>query len=440
MDLLTLKSIIATHKERFLQKKELVKREVFSGVDNYITSREVIFISGIRRSGKSSLLALISNYLFEQKKIDAKNLLFVNFEDERFLNFNVEDFEKLYQSYLELEDPKGKKYFFFDEIQNIDNWERWINRLYEFEDVKIFITGSNASLIGASVSTSLTGRNRQINLHPFSFSESLLLSGIKIRNKDLLLPEKIVEVKRALTNYMQLGGFPEVIKNKDLSLADQYFKDIIYRDIISNYNIRNIKELRELTLFLITNSGSLSSYETLRKTINAKNTTTIKNYLNILEDVYLIHSLPKFDYSIKKQIYNPKKYYVTDRGFYNAVSFKFSENIEIILENIVFEQLLRYNKNLFYWKTDDDKEIDFIVQEQRKLTEAYQVTYNLSNQNYEREVRSLISISEKTPDINCYILTYEQEEIIETENVKIEVLPIWKWLLQKRKNNVPGNN
>lgn len=432
MDLLTLKSIIATHKERFLQKKDLIKREVLSGVDNYITSREVIFISGIRRSGKSSLLALISNYLFQQKIIDEKNLLFVNFEDERFLNFNVEDFEKLYQAYLELENPKGKKYLFFDEIQNIDNWERWINRLYELENVKIFITGSNASLIGASVSTSLTGRNRQINMHTFSFKEFLLLQGKLFNSRDLLLPEKIVEVKRGFTNYLQLGGFPEVIKNKDISLAEQYFKDIIYRDIISNYSIRNIKELRELTLYLVTNSGSLASYETLRKVVNAKNTTTIKNYLNILQDVYLIHSLSKFDYSIKKQIYNPKKYYVTDLGFYNAVSFKFSENIGIILENIVFEQLLRYNKNLFYWKTDDGKEIDFIIQEQNKLTEAYQVTYNLSNKNYDREIRSLISISEETPNINCYILTYEQEEIIETENVKIIVLPIWKWLLQNR--------
>ncbi len=429
MDSLAIKSILVTHKKRFLSNKRLIKREVLKDLEKKLSSREIIFISGIRRSGKSSLMALISEYLLKNKKIKTENILFVNFEDERFINFTVDDFEKLYQSYLELENPSGKKYLFFDEIQNIEKWERWINRLYEFEDVKIFITGSNASLIGSSVSTSLTGRNRQINVHTFSFREYLSLEDKDFNDHDLFLAENIVEIKRAFANYIKYGGFPEVIKNKDITLADQYFKDIIHRDVISNYNLRNVKEIRELSLFLITNSGSLSSYETLRKTIDAKNTTTIKNYLNILEDVYLIHSLSKFDYSIKKQIYNPNKYYVSDLGFYHAVGFKFSENIGKMLENIVFQQLLRQNKELYYWKTSNGFEVDFVTKEYSKLTNAYQVTYSLTQENKGREIRSLNAISKEITDINCFILTYEQHETIEMENGKIEVLPIWEWLL-----------
>jgi len=431
MDTTTLKSLLVTHKNRFINRKGLIKREVLSNIEKKVTSREIVFISGIRRSGKSSLMSLICNYLLKDIKIDAKSILFVNFEDERFVKFLVDDFERLYQSYLELENPIGRKYLFFDEIQNIDNWERWINRLYEFEDVKIFITGSNATLISSSVSTSLTGRNRQIEMFPFSFREYLLYKEQEYSNYDLLLPENIIEIKRAFTEYIEYGGFPEVIKNKDITLADQYFKDIIHRDVISKYNLRNVKEIRELSLFLITNTGSLSSYDSLRKTISAKNSTTIKNYLNILEDVYLIHSLPKFDFSVKKQIYNPNKYYVSDLGFYNAVGFKFSENIGKILENIVFEQLLRKNKELYYWKTPKGAEVDFVTKEFSKLTNAYQVTFELTEENKDREIKSLNAISKEIDSINCYILTYEQEKIIETKDFRIKVIPIWKWLISE---------
>ena len=429
MDSITLKSLLLEHKNRFLSEKELIKRDVFQKPDRILDSREIIFISGVRRCGKSSLLSLISEYLLENTEFNKNNILFVNFEDERFINFTVDDFEKLYQTYLELENPIGKKYLFFDEIQNITNWERWINRIYEFEDVKIFITGSNTSLISSSVSTSLTGRNRQINIYTFSFKEFLMLNGKKYKERDLLLPENAVEIKRYFADYLKFGGFPEVAKNRDISLADQYFKDIIYRDVISNYNLRNIKEIRELSLYLITNSGSLSSYETLRKTIQAKNATTIKNYLNMLEGVYLIYSLPKFDFSLKKQIYNPNKYYISDLGFYNAIGFKFSENFGRVLENIVFEHLLRSNKELYYWKSKSGAEIDFVTKEQTKLTDAYQVTYILTRENREREIRSLTAFSSENNNINCYILTNEQEETINTGYGKIEVLPIWKWLL-----------
>lgn len=424
-----LKSIIIFQKERFLAEKKFVKREVLESLVNFINSREVIFISGIRRSGKSTIMSLIAKELLVKHSVNKSNILFINFEDERFINFTSEDFERLYQTYLEIENPTGKKYFFFDEIQYINGWERWINRLYEFEDVKIFITGSNASLISSTISTSLTGRNRQVQNQTFSFKEYLRLLGLEVEERDLFIPEKVVEIKRAFENYIKLGGFPEVLKSNDITLAEQYFKDIIYRDVVSRYNIRNVKEIRELSLYLITNSGCLASYESLRIAIDAKNSTTIKNFLTILEDVYLIRSLSLYDFSLKKQIYNPDKYYVNDIGFYFAVGFRFSENIGRVLETIVHQQLIRNGTDIYYWKSLKGSEVDFLVSLPNNRKIAIQVTYSLTKNNLEREMAGLEAISEQFENVDKLILTYDDERTIDQATYKIKVVPVWKWLL-----------
>lgn len=430
MDKHILKYLIVFQKERFLTEKKLVKREILSSLDKLIDTREVIFMSGIRRSGKSTLLSLIAKEILANNKTEKENILFINFEDERFINFTSEDFDILYQTYLELENPYGKKYLFFDEIQNINGWERWINRLYEFEDVKIFITGSNASLISSSISTSLTGRNRQIQIYTFSFKEYLWSLGLEYEERDFYIPEKIVKIKRAFESYIKLGGFPEVLKNSDITLAEQYFKDIIYRDIVSRFNIRNVKEIRELSLYLITNIGCIASYKSLMDAISAKNLTTIKNYLTILEDVYLISSISLYDYSIKKQIYNPDKYYVNDVGFYYAVGFRFSENIGRILESIVYHQLQRKSLEVYYWKSTKGNEIDFLVVHSNNKMEAIQVTFSLTKENSIREIKGFESINEKFGEVDKLILTYDDNQILETSIGKINVKPVWQWLIE----------
>lgn len=425
-----LKSLIVFQKERFLAEKRLVKREILTTLNKFLDTREVIFISGIRRSGKSTLMSLAAKELLAKWGIMKSNILFINFEDERFINFTSEGFEKLYQTYLEIENPTGKKYLFFDEIQNINGWERWINRLNEFEDVKIFITGSNASLISSSISTSLTGRNRQIQNQTFSFKEYLWLLGVEMNERDYYLPERVIGIKRAFENYIKLGGFPEVLKNVDITLAEQYFKDTIHRDVVSRYNIRNVKEIRELSLYLITNSGCLASYESLRNAIGAKNGTTIKNYLTILEDVYLIGSLSLYDFSLKKQLYNPDKYYVNDIGFYYAVGFRFSENIGRVLETMVFQQLLRKGLDIYYWKSIKGSEVDFLVSSSNKKKEAIQVTYSLTQDNLARETIGLESLSEQFGGIDKLILTYDEEKTIKLSTGEVRVMPVWKWLLE----------
>ena len=424
-----LKKIIVSHKEKFLSKSNLIDRDIIVKEKKKLLAKEVIFITGIRRSGKSSLLHLIYKYLSKVYRISDNNVLFINFEDERFINFTIDDFALLYYLFLEIDNPLGKKFLFFDEIQNISGWERWVNRLYEFEDTKIFITGSNASLINSDISTSLTGRNRQIQNFTFSFPEYTSLKNIELNQRTIYSDDKKVAIDRLLTNYLNIGGFPEALKADDTDIVDQYFKDIIYRDIIAKYNIRNIKEIKELALYLISNTGSINSYENLKRRIGATNVSTIKNYISAFQDVYLVYALPMFAYSIKKQIYNPNKYYAGDIGFYHAVGFSFSADYGKLLENIVLLDLLRNYDDIFYWKSKKGYEVDFVINRKKQIVCAIQVSYNLTIENRDREIRALIAASKEINAEKLQIITYDQNEIIQLESNIIEVVSYLNWLL-----------
>jgi len=398
---------------------------------SYLESREIVLITGIRRSGKSSLMRLLADDIINQYKLAPANILYLNFEDERFIDFIFKDFEMLYETFMEIEKPEGKKIFFLDEIQNVKGWERWVNRLYEYEDIKIFVTGSNATLLSSEISSALTGRNRQVILWPFSFVEYLLMNGVSFTGRDLFLAEKRVAIKRAFKNYMHFGGFPEVIKQRDETLPEQYFKDIIYRDLLTRYNIRKTREFKELCLYIISNVGTICSYEKLRDFISAKNVTTIKNYLDYLENVFLFFRLSLFDYSIKKQIYNPGKFYVVDIGLSGTIGFKFSENLGHIYENMVFLELKRRNREFYYWKSKSGYEVDFVVRENLKIKEAIQVCYNLGDvRTREREIRGLLCAKKELSPVHFTIVTEDEEGEEKTDGIRIKTIPLWKWLLQ----------
>jgi len=224
-------------------------------------------------------MKLVCDDLLSREDVLENNILYLNFEDERFVPFTVQDFEPLYETFIEMENPQGRIYLFLDEIQNISGWEKWLNRLYEFENVKIFVTGSNASLLSSEISTALTGRNRQIVTWPFSLREFLTMKGVIIDAKSLYKRQKKVEIKRLFREYLELGGFPEVLKIGDTTLLEQYYKDIIYRDVIARYGIKNIKEIKELTLFLASNPGTIQSYKNMQKIIGVRSLNTVKNYL-----------------------------------------------------------------------------------------------------------------------------------------------------------------
>jgi predicted AAA+ superfamily ATPase len=249
-------------------------------IARFLLQREIILVTGVRRSGKSSLLRLICGDLLARGDVVPADILYLNFDDERFSSFTVQDFAPLYETFIELENPRGRRYLFLDEIQRIPGWERWLNRLYEFEDVRIFVTGSNAAMLSPEVATALTGRHRQITVWPFSFSEFLTLKGMTFDDPELdrrlHSPETRSEIRRFFAEYLEIGGFPEVARTGDATLLEQYWRDILYRDVIARYAIKNIKEIKELSLFLAAHPGSVQSYRNLGNLIGVRSVKTVK--------------------------------------------------------------------------------------------------------------------------------------------------------------------
>ena len=425
-----LKELIASHKGRFLARTGFLRRDIQDELNPLLSQKEVILITGIRRCGKSTLMRLICEDLLVRDAIPEANILYLNFDDERFTPFTWQDFEGLYETYLELEEPKGRMFFFLDEVQNIPGWERWLNRLYEFEDIKIFVSGSNASLLGADTSTALTGRNRQLVVWPFSFREYLSMRGLSFNEKSPYRREKRIEIRKHMREYIELGGFPEVLKNSNPSLLEQYFHDILYRDVIARYSVKNIREIKELCLYLASNPGTLQSYQNLQRLTGLKSIGTVKNYLEALHQVFLFHYLDLFDFSVKRQIYNPSKVYGIDTALGCAISFQFSRNLGHLYEQVVFLELLRRKKDIYYWKSKKGLEVDFIVKEGLQLIEAVQVCASMdADEVRKREVTALMSAKTELDVQAMKIVTYEEDGAIETDRGTIQVISLWRWLL-----------
>ena len=432
MDKNKLKELLIEYKQRFLTARtDLIRRKIQDNIEPFIKFKEVVIITGPRRGGKSSLMKLICDDLIKKDRVPPSNILYLNFEDERFIEFNAAgDFAQIYELFLQINKPTGRLYFFLDEIQNVIGWERWVNRLYENENIKIFLTGSNASLLSSEISTALTGRNRTITNFPFSFGEFLNFKNYRLQENDFYQTKKRAVIKSFFQEYLKLGGYPEIVKINDPTLLEQYFKDIIYRDILPRYSIKKIKEIRELCLFLTSNLGSIHSYSRLQNLIGVKSLNTVKTYLEILEEVFLFFRINLFDYSIKRQIYNPSKIYIIDAALGNSISFKFSENIGHIYKNLVFLELKRRSKEIYYWKSKKGKEVDFLIKKGLNIEEAIQVSYNLNDKKtLDREIESLLIAKDEFKIEHLSIITEDEEMEKEIEGVKIKIIPLWKWLL-----------
>jgi len=413
-------------KERFFAKEGLYPREVLATLAGLIEQKEIIYLSGVRRCGKSSLMRLCCDELKVRRKISPSDILYINFEDERLLDFSAKDFEKVMEAFDEIRGRSGKTWFFLDEIQNVKGWEKWLNRLYEFEDVRVVVTGSNASLIESEVSNALTGRNRQIAVYPLSFREFLSWKGIAGPSRDVMLREERVKIRAAFGEFLRMGGFPEVVKTGDASLLDQYLKDILYRDVIARRKVRNAHEIKELCLFLSSNIGTVRSYKNLKDMVGAKSLMTIRNHLEILEQVYLFFGLDLFDYSVKKRMYNPSKIYSIDAALTGSMAFRFSDNVGRIYENAVFVELMRRGEEIYYWKSTRGKEVDFVCRMGKDVKTAIQVCFDLSNaETRSRELEGLNAAREELGAERLLILTEDEEK---TE-AGIEIMPLWKWSL-----------
>lgn len=414
-----LASIVSEQNELFARKDVGVQREILDKLKSTIKSPLITVITGLRRVGKSTLLAQIS------KKYLKDDFYFLTFEDERLLNFTVNDFDMLHEVFIRL---FGKKeIFLFDEIQNINGWERFVRRLHD-QGYKFIVTGSNASLLSQELGTRLTGRSIQVELYPFSFREFLNLRNIEIPNLKALTTHDRGMLLRNVNKYINDGGMPDALKYPDLNLHKNLYNDVLYRDIATRYQIENVMSLKELSFYLMSNISSLISFNKLKELLKLGSASTVKSYIDYLQYSWLFFIVNKYAYSVKEQQIAPKKIYGIDTGLARSIGFSFSDNKGKLLENVVFTHLKRINGTLYYYKTADGYEVDFFLPERKSFI---QVVQNFDHEQVRvRELRSIVAAAkEQKGSVKLIIITESEKDLIKTEGVKIQVIPIYEWLL-----------
>jgi len=396
----TIQKAVLSQKEAFERTDHIIARQLMEHLK--IKPKFAVIISGIRRSGKSTLMKTIAR--------KSKNFYYTSFEDPRLSGFELRDFERLEEVLLEVYGESSC--YFFDELQVVDKWEVYVRSLLD-QHKQVMITGSNASLLSRELGTKLTGRNLIYELFPFSYLEFLSFRG----------QARGVE---SFKDYLIQGGFPDYLELKDPRIPQHLLQDALFRDIAIRHKIRNVKQLQELAIFLISNVTKEFSYNQLRTAFQFGSTNSVSRFIYFLEDSYLLFTLPKFDYSLKKQSVNPKKIYGIDNGLVVNNSRTFSTDYGKLLENLVFIHLRARQKGLFYFK--GIQECDFICREGSQIIRAYQVCYTLDEFNKEREIGGLIEALQYFKLKEGVLLTFNQEDIIETAGKKIRVIPVWKWL------------
>ncbi len=376
-----------------------IEREQLAAVN--LAAPHALILSGVRRSGKSTLLSQL------MKRTGAS--YYVNFDDPRLHGFSVSDFGRLQAALAEVFGER--KHYFFDEIQNVPKWELLVRHLLDSRK-RCIITGSNASLLSRELGTRLTGRHLTYELFPFSYSEFLLL-----------LKKK--ESAESFGEYLSLGGFPEYLTTTDRAVLQELFKDILTRDIAVRHGIRDERALQELAQYLLTNAGKEYTLNKLTKTFGMKSVTTASAYVSYLQDSYLLFSVPRFSYSLKRQMINPKKAYCIDTALARANTISFTEDRGRMLENAVFLHLRRRYKDLYYFK--EKGECDFIVRTAGKALQAIQVCHELTEENVKRETDGLREAMKTLRITDGFVVTLGQEDNLDG----IPVVPAWRWFSER---------
>ena len=397
---------------------DFTTRELLVKALDFLHTKEILAIIGARRVGKSTLAKLMIKELLQE--VEAKNIFFINLEKPAFIPFKEDAtyLEKIFDEYLKLVNPDISKkiYFFIDEIQIFKNWEVFIKSRYENSNIKFIITGSNSSLLTSNYATVLTGRVLKLRLYSFNFKEFLHYKKIDLSSKLLIVKNKI-DIKRAFDEYMKWGGYFSVISNENEEIKKEILKniaeDIILKDIVPRYNIKNSSQIRDMFFYIVSNATNTVNYSTLSNKlgIDAK---TVKDYITYFEDNFLISQISNYHNKLSEQIKSAKKIYLNDNGFLN-LSISSNRNFGVSLENLVFNFLYEKDENLTYLK--DKYEIDFFSNKN-----LYQVTFNIDDENTKkRELNAFgyfdsLDASQKilvTYDINEQ---YEDVEVISCDN------------------------
>jgi len=408
-----LEEVAADQASSFALRSRGIARAV--NFDNHKKSKMITVISGVRRSGKSTLLSQFFDLLGGGH--------YLNFDDERLFDFSLEDFRTLLSIF---DGQKESDVFFFDEIQNVSGWERFVRRLHD-EGKKVFVTGSNATLLSGELGTHLTGRYKKIELYPFSFFEYIRLKKGDVKNKTSKNRAKII---RFFDEYAEMGGFPGFLAENDREILQRIYEDILYRDLLVRFQIREVDAFRKLASFLFANVGKNIGYSSLKNVLGFASATSVKNYVSFLEESFLLFEVRKYDASLKKQYVSEKKIYAVDNGLRNAVSFSISEDRGRMLENAVYMELRRKGKEIFFFK--EKNECDFVIRQGIKIVEAIQVCESISDmETKDREVAGLLEAMEKLHLSSGIIVTRHEEETLTIEGKKISVVPAWKWFLDE---------
>lgn len=409
-------SVVKDQLKEFEGLKDTVPRTILSQLTHYKGSSAFI-VKGVRRCGKSTLMKQIVKARFSEK------FYYFNFDDERVVNFRADDFQRLMEVMLEL---FGKKEaVFFDEIQNIVGWELFVNRLLR-EGYCVFLTGSNATLLSRELGTRLTGRHVDIELYPFSFAEFLRAKKIETA-KGYFSTEEKAQLSKKFREYLELGGMPEVVVFSNVPILTYVLADIVQKDIVTRYNIRETRSLRMVVNFLVANSANAITYRSLKNNFEIKSANTVQKYVRYLEEAYVIFTVQRFDEKIKRIDKSPKKVYCVDNGIITKNSPSTREIKSVLLENLVAVQLKRLSKEFFYYKSQNGNEVDFIIPSENTFI---QVCYELTEGNKDREIRSLLDASSRSKDAKLLIITSEQENRLDVDGKKVLVTPAWQWLLE----------
>ena len=417
-----LKQIIIDQKAEIdiLLKKHIIKRTAVSFSELDMQNDLIKVIMGVRRSGKSVFSHLI---------LKGQLYGYINFDDERLLALKSDGLNDIYQLILEI-DPDVKA-IIFDEIQNIKGWELFVNRLKR-KGLQIIITGSNSNLLSQELATHLTGRHLSYEIFPFSFKEYLAYLNKDHLISSSLTTEQKAQVMNLFDQYIQRGGFPETL---DLDPVYLYLRELydklITRDIVTRYALKNVGLLKNVALYLVSNFGNRVSYNRINNILEAKSVHTVQNYVDYLEQVYLAFQLKPFSFKVSESIKHPRKTYCIDTGMIHALAPKTTLDSGRLMENIVFLELKRRSKDIFFYPGKKG-EIDFIVRNGQKIETLLQVCFDINDpETYKRETKALIAASTELSCDHLVMITRDERKDLKENKKTIHCIPVWQWLLGK---------
>lgn len=418
-------------------KKDLdegfIREEYLSKLKSLVGLKEIVVLSGVRRAGKSTLLLQFCKELIK-KGLRKEEILIVNFEDPRFINLNLDLLNQIYEIYLTELNPSKKQYVILDEVQIVDGWEKFARFLHENKKVQVFVTGSSSKLLDSEYSSVLTGRHVDLEVFPLSFSEFLKFNGVNIQSK-LDISEERHKIRKALSEYSLWGGFPKIVLTKSeenkRELLGTYFRDILVKDIVKRFKIKEPDKLENLAKYYLNNVSTLQSFNKVKNFLKL-NLDTVERFSHYLSEAHLLFFKRKFSFSEKEQLVNPRKVYSIDSGMRNSVSFVFSNDFGRLAENLVFLELNKRFKEVYYWKNEKQREVDFVVKEKLRVKSAIQVCWNIENEETkQREKFSLIEAMKELKLAEGIVITEDYSSEEKFENKIIKYIPLWIWLLEK---------